>query len=106
MKRVFASPDRAAVEIVRQLLREAGIGSTVFNESTGAILGDIPFFVANPEVWILYDDQEADARQVVHDFETGEARDRLDRRPWRCPTCGEQIEGQFSQCWRCTEMPD
>ena len=26
---------------------------------------------------------------------------------WRCVTCGEVIEGQFSQCWRCgSERPD
>jgi hypothetical protein len=25
--------------------------------------------------------------------------------PWQCPGCGERIEAQFSQCWRCAGVP-
>jgi hypothetical protein len=23
--------------------------------------------------------------------------------PWKCPTCGEEIEAQFDACWNCSE---
>jgi hypothetical protein len=27
--------------------------------------------------------------------------------PWICPQCGEELEGQFGQCWKCqTPHPD
>ena len=30
----------------------------------------------------------------------------LPRHEWRCPRCGETIEGQFTDCWSCgTERP-
>ena len=22
-------------------------------------------------------------------------------KPWQCPSCGEKIEAQFTQCWKC-----
>jgi hypothetical protein len=25
---------------------------------------------------------------------------------WTCPGCGEQIEPQFAQCWRCAAIPE
>lgn len=101
MKKVYASPDRSQIEIVSQLLREEGIESRVLNEHTSAVLGDIPFFKAHPEVWVRQEDQ-LHAKAVVARFESGEARDERQAAPWRCPECGETIEGQFTQCWNCT----
>ncbi len=57
MKKVYASPDRSQIEIVRQLLREEGIENRVLNENTSAVLGDVPFFKAHPEVWVREEDQ-------------------------------------------------
>jgi hypothetical protein len=28
------------------------------------------------------------------------------RPPWTCPDCGEEIEGQFVQCWNCDKIRD
>ena len=25
---------------------------------------------------------------------------------WKCPQCGEDIEGQFTQCWNCNAVRD
>lgn len=103
MKRVYASKDRSAIEIVRTLLADDGIQTTIFNEATGSVLGDIPFFLAMPEVWVLHDDDEPAARSIVAQFESGAIRDSLPSEPWVCPKCGELIEGQFTECWRCVE---
>ena len=102
MKKVFASKDQAAIQIVRDLLHEQGIETKVFNESTAAVLGDIPFFHAMPEVWVLREEQVASAKAIVQSFESGDALDDRDRPDWICDQCGETIEGQFTSCWSCT----
>ncbi len=103
MKRVFSSKDRAAVEIVRRLLLDEGIETTVFNETTSAVLGDVPFFHAEPEVFVLRDEDAAQARVIVEQFVSGQAKDALPTEAWDCPTCGETIDGQFTECWNCHE---
>ena len=102
VKKVFASNDRAAIGIVRDLLNEQGIESRVFNEATSAVLGDIPFFHTMPEVWVLREEHVAAAKTIVQSFESGEALDNRNGPDWVCDTCGETIEGQFTSCWRCT----
>jgi rubrerythrin len=103
MKRVFASKDRSAIEIVRGLLADEGIRTTVFNEATGSVLGDVPFFLAMPEIWVLADEDAAPARALVERYESGALRASLPKEPWVCPDCGELIEGQFTECWHCLE---
>lgn len=101
MKKVYASPDCTQIEIVGQLLRDEGIESRVFNEQTSAVLGDIPFFRAFPEIWVRKED-ESSAKAVVARFESGQVRDERKSEPWTCPECSQSIEGQFTECWSCT----
>ena len=103
MKKVFTTSDRAAIEIVRNLLAEADIESEVFNEAIPWGSGEIPFFSAMPELWILRNEDEHRALAIIEQYESGEAREALPKEPWKCPTCGEMIEGQFTECWRCAE---
>lgn len=49
---------------------------------------------ARPSVWVKKRDAER-AREVLRE------RGRSDRTDWTCPGCGEQLEGQFTACWRC-----
>lgn len=101
MKRVFASQDRAALAIVHGMLADEGIETTIQNENTSAVSGEVPFMLALPEVWVLRDEDEAPARVIVERFHSGEALDQKPSQPWKCPHCGEMIEGQFTACWNC-----
>ena len=103
MKRVFASQDPAALIIVRDLLAQEEIETRILNEMTASVLGQVPSLPTMPEVWVLHDEDEPAARKIVRRYESGEIRDELPREPWECPRCGETIEGQFTQCWRCEE---
>ena len=91
------------MQIVRDMLAREGIETEVFNEHTASVLGEIPFFCALPELWVLRDDDAEAARIVIKRFESGQARDELPSQPWECPQCGELLGGQFTQCWRCEE---
>ncbi len=101
MKKVFASNDRSAIEILRGLLSAEGIESVVLNEITGAVLGDIPFWHAMPELWISNTGDLERAQAIVADFASGETKKTLPDTPWTCNQCGEEIEGQFTECWNC-----
>jgi hypothetical protein len=102
MKRVYSVKDDSVIEIIRNLLAQEGIETTVLNVSTGSLLGEVPFFSAAPEIWILRDEDEPRARAIVGDYESGAIQDQLTREPWKCPRCGELVEGQFTECWNCT----
>jgi hypothetical protein len=101
MKRVYSVADPSRLAVVRGLLADAGVETTVFNEATGAATGEIPFFLAGPEVWVVRDQDEERARQIIAEYESGEALADIPREPWQCPRCGEHIEGQFTECWNC-----
>ncbi len=106
IKKVFTSSDRAAIEILRGLLAQEGIESTVLNENIASALGGLPFVVAMPELWILRHEDEARAGAIVERFESPGGGRSADAGCWTCSECGEVIEGQFTECWSCAEDED
>lgn len=102
MKLLYSSPNVMVVGHVRNLLDVEGIGCQLKNEFLGGGIGELPPTESWPELWV--DEQDfAAAQQLLDEF----LQDPPDVLPdWRCPNCGERIEGQFSACWRCgTERP-
>ena len=106
MKRVFASQDQAAIAIVRELLANEGIETTIQNENMSAVSGEVPFTLAMPEICVVRDEDEAQALAIVERFDFGETREQEHKEPWKCPRCGETIEGQFAACWKCGTRMD
>ena len=60
----------------------------------GAVAGELPPDQCLPEVWITHDEQECEARAVLHDLQN------VMQRRWTC-ACGEFVEGGFESCWKC-----
>lgn len=86
---------------VRNLLEAAGIAVTMRNEFLGGGAGELPPTEAWPELWVAEEDYPR-ARQVIEQMDR-----EAEAASWRCPRCGETIEGQFSACWNCgTSRPD
>jgi hypothetical protein len=93
MKRVFSSFDRIAVHHACNLLAAAGIGAEVRNEFLASAMGELPPAECQAELWVIDDACASRAEALL----------RAPPRPgpaWRC-ACGEQLEGQFNQCWKC-----
>ncbi|NLE61257.1 MAG: DUF2007 domain-containing protein [Planctomycetes bacterium] len=101
MKRVFASQDQTLIVIVRGLLADEGIDTVVQNENMSAVVGEVPFFLAMPEICVVRDEDESQAIAIIERFESGEGREQELMKPWRCPRCGETMEEQFTACWKC-----
>ena len=60
--------------------------------------GSLPFTECYPELWILNDDDNPKAKELLDIWL--ESRNRVNE-SWVCRECGEQIEGQFMSCWKC-----
>lgn len=93
--RVFSSYDLSAAHHARNLLEAVGIPAAVRNERLGSAMGELPPAECQVEVWVLY---AADAERAERLLREGvQARGA----PWACSGCGERLEPQFTQCWRC-----
>jgi len=97
MQALFSSLNLLEVHHLKNLLEAEGIRSHIKNELLSRLAGEIPFTECAPQLWLLDERDIERARRIVADF----GRDALATPPWRCPGCGETLEGQFSACWHC-----
>lgn len=95
MKTVYSAPNIAFVSILQNILEQNGIGCRIRNEFLSAGSGEIPPIECWPQLCV--DDADyPEAKRIVD-----EALAEKETPPWTCEACGEEIEGQFTECWKC-----
>lgn len=94
MLRLAQAPNIAIATLWVDVLRQAGFDASMQRYFLGGAAGDLPPDQCLPEVWLMDQAQEAEARSLLHAFQN------LPQRRWHC-VCGELVEGGFEQCWRC-----
>jgi hypothetical protein len=99
MKRVFRAASLWQVAHARNVLIMAGIDSEMRNQYLAGALGDLPMFETWPQLWVedALESAALRALAVAAKAPSGE--------PWICAQCGEQLEPQFTTCWRCGAAP-
>ena len=97
MKRVYTAESIVQVTHIHNLLSAEGIRSELRNDRLAGGIGEIPFLETWPELWVEELDYER-ARELVEQELHGPG---LEEPAWTCPDCGEDIEGQFTECWKC-----
>jgi hypothetical protein len=97
VKRVFSSFNLAAAHHARNLLEVEGIRSVVKNELLSSAMGELPPAECQVEVWVLRDTDAERAERVLQNPVS------IREESWKCASCAESCEGQFTQCWRCGE---
>jgi hypothetical protein len=95
VKRVFLAASLLQVAHARNVLTAAGIDSELRNQYLAGALGDLPMLETWPQLWVQ-DGFESAALRALRNAAT--APPGL---PWTCAQCGEQLEPQFTSCWRC-----
>lgn len=95
MRRVFSSHDLIAAHHARNLLEAEGIAARVRNERLSSAMGELPPAECQAEVWV---EDERDAARAERLLREGV---QVSGAPWACGQCGESLEPQFAQCWRC-----
>lgn len=97
MKKVYGSHDNLIIGHLKEVLEQQGIACLLRNGPLLGAAGELPPNECWPEIWVLDDTLWARARGIVDEVLQGEAAGPA----WRCPGCGEELEGQFTACWRC-----
>ena len=98
MKTVYSSPHLFLVNHYRNIVESYGIPCIIRNSFLSGAAGELP----PTEVWpALCVEDERDfnrAKQIVD-----EELHRLSNtnQTWKCAHCGEEIEEQFTDCWKC-----
>lgn len=99
MKRVYSSKDTMFLGHLRNILENEGIPCEILRDHLLGTMGGLPPVECWAELWILEDTQHEIALEIIKSALKG---DELGRgSPWKCRRCGEEIEGQFMECWKC-----
>jgi hypothetical protein len=98
MKQLHAARHAVEAHLIRGFLVSHGIIAEVRGEFLTSGWGELPTDVCS--VWITDDAQFAAADELLKSFLKGSYARQFGGETWTCG-CGEKLEGQFTQCWRC-----
>lgn len=101
MKKVFVSQNLIEVEMRKEWLEQAGIPCTIKNQRSSGLAGEIPFTEVFPELWVIQDEDDGRARQLL---EEGLVSLPSSEDTWACTGCRERHENQFAICWNCGQQ--
>ena len=97
MRVVYRTESVERAYFARDLLRQHGIAAEVGNEALAWARGGVPADASTLlTVWVADEARAEEAERLLE-----EAQPPAARGAWRCPGCGERLEGAFSACWRC-----
>ena len=98
MKLIHTEKHPTEAHLIRGMLETEGISALVRGDQLYGAYGELPVL---PTVWILDDHAAAQADRLIIDFLRGGAARRYGHLRWTCAQCGEVLEGQFTDCWKC-----
>lgn len=86
---------------MKGFLESYGISSEVRGEFHFRGVGRLINTETAPSVWIFDDSKFDEARAIIKEYEDSDINDDSDKETWICKSCGEESEGQFTECWNC-----
>ena len=98
MRKIYTSDNSIIIGHIRQVLENHAIPCVIRNDFLIGGAGELPVNETWPEIWVT-DDRDFDRARALVDGVVTTAH--LCEPPWRCASCGEPVEGQFTDCWRC-----
>lgn len=96
MEKLLSTLNRIQLYLFKSLLESEGITCFIKNEYPPAA-GELPPIAAIPELWVINDNQYEKAMKLIQE----NSFYAQSSSQWKCPQCGEQLEGQFVTCWHC-----
>jgi hypothetical protein len=97
LRRIYSSHNLIAVHHAKNVLAAEGIRAVVKNEILSSAMGELPPAECQGELWVAAVDAER-AERILRAPPEGTA--------WKCASCGESQEPQFTQCWKCGRYRD
>lgn len=99
MQRVYSAASAAEANLVQGYLELAGLQAIVQGGELGGIQGLLPTGESSAAVYVP-DDEVERAEELVEEFLSSQPAE-AEAAPWKCPSCGEELEPQFTECWNC-----
>ncbi len=98
MKRLYTTQDLALISHLENALKACGIDCELRGQHLAVGMGELPPIECWPELWVRVPEQYVEAENLLSKllYITGPTS-----RPWVCAGCGEEIQGQFTDCWQC-----
>ena len=115
---VYSARDTQEAHFVRNLLADAGIEAKVVGDTLQTLVGEVPFQINTPQVWVHRNDLEQ-ARPIVEEYEqhliervegqsepgASRADDEPPTEPF-CYHCGQPVQAGQSPCPACGQALD
>lgn len=102
MLKVYIGQNPTETHLVRGLLETHDIACCVKGETLFSVRGEVPITSETaPSVWIYDDEDFEKAKGIVKEYENTITTDCSTESMWECSSCGEELEGQFTDCWKC-----
>jgi hypothetical protein len=102
MIRVFIAQHPVEAHFIKGLLEANDIEAEVRGEALFGGLGELPITTdCLPSVWLRDDREREKALAIIAAFEHRGGVTLAGDRSWSCRECGEEIDPQFTACWRC-----
>ena len=99
MKQLHVAKHAIEAHVIRGFLAAQGIKAEVRGEYLTSGWGELPVDVCS--VWVADNAHFPRAHELLVAFLTGSLARELSGQRWECPGCGENLEGQFTECWSC-----
>ncbi|HEY7316378.1 MAG TPA: DUF2007 domain-containing protein [Candidatus Binatia bacterium] len=103
MKRVYTTKDPLMIGHLKNVLATFNIRCITKNYDLSSAAGELPPIECWPELWVVDDHRYDEAAAIL---KKTLAPLKSVKKSWQCRGCGEQIEGQFSECWKCGHSRD
>ena len=100
MKKIFSSPDIVTITRLQDLLESNHIACIIKNLDLMNVMVALLPNDCQLELWILDDTKYQDAQTLISNNRNAP----INGKPWQCPRCGEWIEAQFTDCWKCATI--
>jgi hypothetical protein len=97
MKELYQAADRVEAQILKDHLGQEGIETVIIGELLSGAVGELPADIF-PTLWVLDDDDLDRGRRLTEQFLNASL---VGGKAWRCPVCGEGVDGGFEICWHC-----
>lgn len=94
MEKLIAA-NKVELYLLKSILESEGIACFIKNEYPPAA-GEVPPILVDTELWVIDNAQYDQAMKLIQENQVTPKQSS-----WQCANCGEWLEGQFSNCWRC-----
>jgi hypothetical protein len=98
--KIYSAKNPTEAHLLQGILESYGILCEVQGEFLYSDRGGLPITTETaPSVWIFDDSKSEEAITIVKEFEN--PHKSTNEETWVCESCGEDSEGQFTECWNC-----